>query len=927
MSFRHIWCASASGAALACALFATPAQAQSTNGREAAAQETVAQSASPDAGDESDIVVSGIRGSLDQAVSIKRRADSIVDAISAEDVGKFPDVNVAESVQRISGVQINRTRGEGRTVNIRGLPSNFTLATLNGDSIPNAINDVGRSFDFTVLPPEFIRTLEVYKSPTADLQEGGLAGTVDVKTARPLEIGKRVLTLAAQGEYETNSDQFAPRVSGFYSDVFAEGRLGVSVGLSYTRRKPSTQDAGMDWRTSTEKSGIPTGNGPDDLNGDGVIEPNLLVRMPGQVRFDDFHEDNQRFSAIASLQYRASDALTFTLDGLYSKVDIEAVNNEFLNVFTNASTVVASKVYTIEGVSTATDFRVSDLDMRGGGRFEDRHGYLYKLTGGAHFEKDGWTGDLEGSYGLSRQRLNNLNIAVIANGEAEFTVAPGDEISSIHYYNGFDTGRLDPDSFRIASLNGNIDRTSRDQQWDVKADVARSFGDRGLTALRFGARYTRHSLDQDNYMLTVTGAQMSALVGGLPAGPLPGTYSAAQFMQLIRPQSGSFLGSYSGDAVFASTWLASDTRGFLSNYSDAQLIAAGSLTNDATGITDVTERTLAGYARADFVFGKLSGNIGLRAVRTWQTTRGVSPDLTGITVQPDAGNITRVPAAGPLAVDRHYDDFLPSLNLKLEATDKLLFRFSASRTMARPNLGDISPTTTANGTGRTITQNNPYLDPFRANNLDATAEWYFNRDGLVGASLFYKDLKSLITRQTFVESFPVTYIRADGLPPTQVDLDFTVSKLVNGQGVSVKGFELYYQQAFRFLPAPFDGFGTVINYTFIDNSDPTQLTAASKHNYNVTGYYEKGPVGVRLSYSWRGSFLSGVALPPAMNTYTLAFGTLDGSINLKVARGTSIVLEAVNLLDADERVQFGSGLPQNYVDSGRRLFAGVRLAL
>lgn len=925
MSFRNVWCASVSGAALACTMFAAPARAQSAENPEAGQSADADAQKGPDNG--SDIVVSGIRGSLDQAVSLKRRADSIVDAISAEDVGKFPDVNVAESVQRITGVQINRTRGEGRTVNIRGLPSNFTLVTLNGGSLANAINDVGRSFDFTVLPPEFVRTLEVYKSPTADLQEGGLAGTIDVKTAHPLEIGKRILTFAAQGEYETNSGQVAPRVSGFYSDVFADGRLGVSVGLSYTQRKPSTQDAGMDWRTSTEKSGIPTGNGPDDLNGDGVIEPNLLVRMPGQVRYDDFHEDNQRFSAITSLQYRASDTLTLTFDGIYSKVDIEAVNNEFLNVFTNASNVVSSRTEMIEGVPTATDFRVSDLDMRGGGRFEDRHGYLYSLTGGARFEKDGWTASLEGNYGLSRQHLNNLNIAVIGNGEAEFTVEPGQDLGSIYYYNGFDTGRLDPNRFRIASLNGNIDRNSRDQQWNLKADVSRAFGDRGLTALRFGARYTQHSLNEDNYMLTITGAQMSKLVGGLPAGPLPGTFSAARFMQLVTPQSGSFLGSYSGNAVFPSSWLASDTRGFISNYSDAQLIAAGSLTNDATGITDVTEKTLAGYARADFAFGKLSGNIGLRAVRTWQTTVGVSPDLNGITVQPDAGNITRVPAAGPLSVQRHYDDFLPSLNLKFEATNKLLFRFSASRTMARPELGDISPTTTANGTGRTITQNNPYLDPFRANNVDATAEWYFNRDGLIGTSLFYKDLKSLITRETFIQSFPVTYIRSDGLPSTKVDLDFTVSKLVNGKGVSVKGFEVYYQQAFRFLPAPFDGLGTVLNYTYIDNSDPTQLTAASKHNYNVTGYYEKGPIGVRLSYSWRGGFLAGTALPPAMDTYRLAFGTLDGSINVKVMKGASIVLEAVNLLDADERVRFTSGLPQNYVDSGRRIFAGVRFSL
>src|SRR5690606_34794951 len=196
---------------------------------------------------------------------------------------------------------------------------------------------------------------------------------------------------------------------------------------------------------------------------------------------------------------------------------------------------------------------------------------------------------------------------------------------------------------------------------------------------------------------------------------------------------------------------------------------------------------------------------------------GVSPDLTGITVEPDAGNVTRVPTSAPLTVKRDYWDFLPTLNVKWQATDNLLLRFSASRTMTRPNLNQISPTTTASGTARTITQNNPYLDPFRANNLDATAEWYFNKDGLLGASVFYKDLKSLIRSQTTVQSVPVTFIYSNGNRVSS-NLDFTVNQLVNGGGVSVKGFELYYQQAFRFLPAPFDGLGAVANYTFIDNS-------------------------------------------------------------------------------------------------------------
>lgn len=267
----------------------------------------------------------------------------------------------------------------------------------------------------------------------------------------------------------------------------------------------------------------------------------------------------------------------------------------------------------------------------------------------------------------------------------------------------------------------------------------------------------------------------------------------------------------------------------------------------------------------------------------------------------------------------------PSLNLKYEATDQLQFRFSASRTIARPNLGDISPTTTANGNALTVTRNNPYLDPFRSNNLDATIEYYFARDALVGASFFYKNLESLIRREITVQSLPIAYIRTTGT--TRVQTDFTVSQLVNGSGVDLKGVELYFQQAFTSLPAPFDGLGTIANYTFIDNSDPTQLTAASKHNYNLIGYYEKGPVAARVSYSWRSSFLAAAAVAPAQGRENRAFGTLDASISVKIAPEASLVLEAVNLLDRDEIVEFTTGLPANYLDAGRRVFGGLRLSI
>jgi iron complex outermembrane receptor protein len=916
------------GAAVSALMFApSEASADSIGERGAAPEETVEPA--PDAEDApgQDIVVTGIRSGIEQAVRIKRNADSIVDVISSEDIGRYPDVNVAESVQRISGVQINRTRGEGRSVNIRGLPDTFTLVTLNGRSVPNALNDLfagfSRSFDFSALPPEFVRTLEVYKSPTADLEDGGLSGTVNVRTPRALDIGRRVLTLSAQAEHESNSGKVSPRISGLFADSFLDGRLGITLGGSYTERRPQTHQVETGWNTVTEAQGVPLGGGDDDLNGDGRIDPDRLVRIPGLIIHDMFTERNRRLSGIASVQFRPSDQLELYADAFYTRVKVEAVRQENWQNFAGSSGVIASKTQVLDGVETATDFTVSNIDLRDGGRYQDRNGYIRSFVVGGKFESDGWTVVLDGSEQRSRQVRNTLNIADSITGTVRVVAKPGDSIPSITYLDGFDTRKLDANNFRLLSLNGELDRVTSDRLRDVKLDVRRDLGDRGVTALRAGVKYSDRAVYADNKTLTIAAAGVSQLYGGLPAGPLAGSFSAAPFMIPIRAGSGSFLGSYDGDASFPQYWLGSDARSFVKNFSKEQLIAAGNYTNDATGILDVKEKTLALYARADLAFGKLTGNIGLRAVRTSQTTSGVSPDLNGITVEVETGMTTRVPAASPLVVKRSYWDFLPSLNLKYEVTDKLQLRFSASRTITRPNLADISPTTTANGNGLTVTRNNPYLDPFRANNVDATVEYYFGQDSLVGASLFYKNLESLIRREISIQSLPVSYIRTTGT--TTIQTDFTVSQLVNGSGVDLKGLELYFQQAFTWLPRPLDGLGLIANYTYIDNSDPTQLTAASKHNYNLTGYYEKGPVAARVSYSWRSSYLASAAVAPVMGRINRAFGTLDASLSFRVTPQASIVLEAVNLLDRDEIVEYTTGLPANYLDSGRRLFGGVRV--
>ncbi len=503
---------------------------------------------------EQDIVVTGIRGGIEQAVRIKRNAPSIVDVISADDIGRYPDVNVAESVQRISGVQINRTRGEGRSVNIRGLPDTFTLVTLNGRAVPNAINDLftgfSRSFDFSTLPPEFVRTLEVYKSPTPNLEDGGLSGTVNIRTPRALDLGRRIVTVTTQAEYESNSGKAAPRVSALFADRFLDNRLGITIGASYTQRRPQTHQIETGWNTVTEGQGVPVGGGADDLNGDGRIDPTRLVRIPGVVIQDMFTEDNRRLSGIASLQFRPDDRFEVYVDGLYTRVDVDAVRQENFHNFAGSGGVVASRSEVLDGVDTATDFTVSNLDLRDGGRYQDRSGYIRSLVGGFKLDDGGWHVLVEGSAQKSRQTRSTLNIADSINGTARIVARPGDVVPSITYLSDLDTRRLNPNSFRLLSLNGELDRVTSDRLRDLKIDVRRDLDEHGLTALLLGAKATDRTIYADNKVLTIAAAGVSRLYGGLPAGPLPGSFSAAPFMIPIAPGSGEFLGSYDGDATF-----------------------------------------------------------------------------------------------------------------------------------------------------------------------------------------------------------------------------------------------------------------------------------------------------------------------------------------------------------------------------------------
>ncbi len=860
------------------------------------------------------IVISGIRASLEQAVSLKRNSSVISDVISATDLGRFPDENVAESLQRITGVQIQKLRGEGAQVSIRGLTPIFTNTTLNGHGVASAFNlgYATRSFEFGTLPSEFVNTLEVYKTPTASIAEGGLAGTVIVRTPRPLDVGRRQIALSAQGAYESNSGEIAPRVSGIYTDTFADGKFGVTLGAAFTQRNSETQSAiARGFRRSRE----------------GV--QNLII-------FDKFEEEKERSSFLGTLEWRPTGNSRFFVDGFHTDLVIDAPRSAAEFYFGNSPARADSIEDTdftlreeINGDLLATRFGATNQEYRAASRYEYREGDTTSFSTGGSIDLDAWTLKGEVSFSDSFQTFDNLNIAtqsilpyaaydVTVDSEVPSLILPADTIS---YMNN-------PENHRILSVNGDFGSTIKDEILEVKFDVERELNLAFPGTFKFGAAVTEREQVGTPSRLVVSGPKFAALEG-LPTltnfPGVPNAVSAARYIEIFGSGNGGFLESYDGAATFPSVFPRSATASYLDTTDRGTLSAAGTVTVDETAAIDVVEKATALYAQFDFasVDDVFRGNLGVRYVNTDQESTGVAPNLADIVILPNSGGIVNIPAAAPVSVSRAYDDILPSANLSINVTDDVVARFAASRTMARPNLEQISPSTTAGQSPPSINSQNPNLDPFRSNNFDFAVEWYFDDDAILSATLFYKDIVSLVSSDQRLENLRVTADLGDGTSEIR-DQEFIFRSLVNSEGATLKGAEFSYQDGFDFLPGIWSNTGVLFNYTYLDNSKPEEIVGSSSHNINAGGYYEGDNISLRMSYTWRDKYLLINGAQEGDGLFVEAGGALDGNITYDFNENFSIVVEGTNLLDTPVSMTDGNGYPAIFEDNGRRVLFGAR---
>lgn len=890
-------------------------------------QQAVAQQAEPveEVKELETIIVTGIKASLEQAVDRKRNSSVITDVISATDLGRFPDENVAESLQRVTGVQITRVRGEGSQVSIRGLPPGFTATTLNGRNMASAFNlgtngAANRSFEFSALPSEFVNTLEVYKSPMASLQEGGLSGTVIVRTPSPLDIGKRQIALSAQGAHESNSGKISPRIAGLYSDVFADGTVGVTFGAALSQRDSESHSVlSRGFRSSRQNT------------------QNIIL-------LENFTDEKERLSLMGKVEWEPQDNLRLFADAFYTSLDntavrdaaaynfgntIGRVNDTSLEQIVDAGTTREN----VNGTLLNTRLTVENMELRAVGRVQTREGDTIALATGGKYTAGPWDFSGEVSYSSSEQVGNGLNLLARVNIEDDlpsnlFVPVAGydttvDNVTSLIVPAASQAVIDNLANYELLGYSGEFGSTIDDKILSAKFDAEREVDWAVPVTFKFGAAYSKQEQDGIPQRLGgVTTSEIASVVG-LPQRA-DGKFDASSIVQFTGAGAGSFLDAYDGSAIVPSTFVTARTQEVFEQFGE-QLAAAGVATVNAPQVIDVTEEILAFYGQLDFASSddRLSGNFGVRVITTDQSSSGVSPDLTAITFEPDNGAFIGIPAAAPVSVSRSYTDILPSGNLQVELTDDLVARFAASRTMARPSLAVISPSITSSNTPPTLNFNNPYLDPFRSNNFDMSLEWYFDSASILSATIFQKDIVSLIDNESELTALPITEVLGDGTR-NPINQDFTLNTKINGSGVNLQGVEFTFQHSFSNLPGLLANTGALLNYTYIDNSDPSRVVGASANNFNASGYYEGEKLSLRLSYTWRDEYLLSSTAQENFGRFIEASGILDGNITYDFNENLSAVLEGINLLDEPSSSIDGNGFPAIFEDNGRRVLFGVR---
>jgi len=892
------------------------------------------------------IVTGSFRDSLANAMNIKKNSSGFVDAIVASDIAEFPDNNLAESLQRIPGVAIQRSGGEGRGITVRGLGPAFTTVRLNGMETMSTTggtdsgtgNNRGRGFDFNTFSSDLFSSLTVHKTNSAEIQEGSLGATVDLKAAQPFDYDGFVFTASGQLGYNDLSEETDPGAAFLVSNIFGDGKFGALLSVSTNER--TVKDEGYStvrwsnqvsnrFRTvkgltagSNGSAGYASGVSPttpndfDMVNGlcldadnnpatacvwnQPTVQDPTRPFAPRIPRYDSYEHTMERTGASLSLQFRPTDSTEISLDGLWAKFDATR-SEKFMEASLNPGANVSggnlldydiqdnSLIYAqMSGVTLIAENRYDEMST--------------DFSQGTLTLKQDFTDSfrMHAMYGQTRSDFENpiQNTLMMQAPNQSFTYDYRNYSKPVLT---FGNGAYSATSWFVTNpATGAPQGAVRQRpQGTVNESEAMSvvfeYDINDSLKLKFGA---------DNKDFDFSTNQFLLAAGEGPNG-------------VVLASNAAFIEEYDSGLGEDRAWLLPNRGLIMDEYN----LFDAALAPNYASTYEVGEETLGAFVQLDFNFelGSLPvrGDIGVRRFETDQTSSGW---LNG-----------NLPTREYITFDHTYSDTLPSLNIAIEPLSDFFVKASYSEGISRAAPGSIVPTTTvaATGTTRTITTGNPELEPTKAKSYDLGVEWYFSEGGLVGVTLFQKEIESFInsarssviyTDTGLPAQAAITACAGAGQPTTtcNVNVDWTVTRASNTPGGDLEGYEISYQQPFTFLSGFFSNFGAIVSYTSVESDidyldvsgnylKTRPLTGLSDETSAATLYYENDTFTGRVSVVERSGYLTA-----AVGTEGSAENGTNGTVNVDASFGYNVndnlkfTFEALNLTDEVDDQWVGS---------------------
>lgn len=929
--------------------------AQAALAQDAAPQADPAVAAAPQDGEVADIVVTGIRASLQSATNAKKDAVAFGDSIFAEDIGKLPATNLAETLNRMPGVRLNRdVNGEGTQVAIRGLGPSFSKVLLNGSQIQVASDggtnggSANREVDLDFFPSELFTRLDLAKSPSPSTLEGGIAGTVNLRNARPFDKPGTHVTVVAQGQYTDSNDRVSPRgaiVASHTTDTF-----GILLGVAGVKTK--TRVRGFEtvgWTDGNLGAGDPGGNNfswasvvpanaghglvagqpVDVVATSGLTRDQLSTALIPRLGRDSLTEgDRSRISALASLEWRPSDELHFAIDGLWakSKRDYTKVNMNWQVRNSGPGTTAQST-----GGMIPIDLTVDDNGVVTSGTFANSSYFLEASL----FKQTTKFWNVNPS--MSWQPTEKLKVDLSANYSKSsffreqptfaFQTTPNSGVDVYYDNNGGDypsiTSNLDlndPNNGSWQWYRQNVQLVRRKTE-TKGAHLDVMYGDEFFN-VKVGAAFdqaTRSIRAYDNssaYQLTVCGVGCTGATGTIPTSQIPQYLNSSSTAGFIVPD-------------FAAIMKATNYAAFRDSAPEAR----GAVTGGATG--DMDEKVMGAYFEVNGVTNiagrDLHINAGMRYAHTDQEVVGPSQVGTAII---------------DITSRSKYENFLPSINLSYDVMDNVKLRASASRTMTRPDAGQILPGITFSDPSALLASaGNPDLKPYTSDNYDIGGEVYTGGIGYIGVSAFMKNVTGFTVTQSQQVAFGSLNIPFSSLISTQQnaltdraaitglaidDLPITVNRPINLSDLKIKGLEATWVQPLDFLVK---GLGFSANGTYLKQSSSSGLvaTGVSKYSYNLQGFYENNGLSVSVNYVWNDKAIAVNKPQNGINDASLrsdARGQLDTSIGYQLPflnKAMRLTVDVLNITNEPIRTTFEySNAAYSVYYPGRTVLAGIR---